>query len=66
MSTKRKIVITYEDPENNTKTKTFSYANPSATDSELRDFAEDSFTNLTANTVIKTEKVDTTVLEGGD
>lgn len=63
MSTTRKIVITYENTDNEQKTKTFSYANPNATDSELLNFAQDSFASLTTNTVIKTEKVDTTILQ---
>ena len=60
---KRKIVITYQNPENEQKTKTISYANTTASDTTLINFTNDIFTNLTNNTVIKTEKVDTSILE---
>lgn len=63
MSTQRKIVIEYTNPYNEKKTKTFSYANPNATDEQLLNFSEDCFTNLTVNSVNNTKKVDTTVLE---
>lgn len=60
---KRKIVITYQDTNNETKSKTISYANTSASDQNLLDFTNDIFDNLTNNTVIQAEKVDTSILE---
>lgn len=60
---KRKIVITYQNQDNEQKTKTVSYANPTASDTTLINFTNDVFTNLTNNTIIKTEKVDTSILE---
>jgi len=60
---KRKIVITYQNQDNEQKTKTISYANTQASDTTLINFTNDVFTNLTNNTVIKTEKVDTSILE---
>ena len=60
---KRKIVITYQNQDNEQKTKTISYANTQASDTTLINFTNDVFTNLTDNTIIKTEKVDTSILE---
>lgn len=64
MSTTRKIVVKYQNPYNENKTKTLSFANPSANDTVLADFANDIFADLTTNTVISTQKVDTTDLNG--
>lgn len=62
----RKILVTYQNQYNEQKTKTISYANPSATDKNLLDFSRDIFSNLTNNSVIKTQKVDTTDLTSED
>lgn len=64
MSTNRKIVVKYQNTNNETKTKTLSFANPNVADSVLSGFAEDVFNDLTTNTIISTQKVDTTDITG--
>ncbi len=60
MSDSRKLIVKYQDTNYQTKSKTISYANTAAADSVLADFVNDSFTDLTNNTVIQIQKVDTT------
>lgn len=62
MSDSRKLIVKYSDIYNENKTKTISYANTAASDSVLLSFVDDSFNDLTTNTVIEVQKVDTTTL----
>ena len=59
----RKIILTYENQYNEKKSKTISFVSTTASNSALLNFSRDLIVNLTNNTLISTDKVDTTNLD---
>lgn len=57
----RTIKINMLDTNNETIVKAIPKINPNATDADILDFSE-GYTDLTTNTFVKTEKIDTSVL----
>lgn len=57
MATDTTLSVSYLDPNNNASQKSITYANPTASNSDLVNFVKASF-NLTNNTYVGTTRID--------